>query len=137
MYLRIIYWICLIPRLLECRNQKPCAEISDDIKRKIRMYSLQQTIPCLAYHNNTHTHTHTSTGDQFLLYDNQRRDRMLIFGTQRFVDYCEHWFMDGTISSAPLQFAQLYTIHGYRQASNIVCAYALLPNKAANTYVEF
>ena len=115
----------------------------ETMHRDIRRHKTQNPIVLPAANNTMfgipQQYTLTSTGDQFLLYDNQRRDRMLIFGTQRFMDYlsdCEHWFMDGTFSSAPLQFAQLYTIHGYRQARNIVCAYALLPNKEANTYVE-
>ena len=86
-----------------------------------------------------HPYTLSSTGEQFLLYDNQQLDRILLSGTQQSIDYlgmCEYWFMDGTFSSSPVQFTQLYSVHGFNAATNIVRAYALLPNKAANTYVQ-
>ena len=59
--------------------------------------------------------TVTSTGDDFLKYNNQRADRILIFGTGRrlnFLQNSDNWFMDGTFLTVPPQFAQLYTVHG-------------------------
>ena len=44
--------------------------------------------------------------------------------------------MDGTFSTAPPQFLQLYTIHGLRGGRNIVGAYCLLTNKRRETYIE-
>ena len=44
--------------------------------------------------------------------------------------------MDGTFSTAPPQFAQLYTVHGLSNGKNIVGAYCLLVNKRMETYVE-
>ena len=53
-------------------------------------------------------------GQQFLIYDNQRLDRILLFSTPeslRFLANADNWFMDGTLKSSPLQFTQLYTSH--------------------------
>ena len=44
--------------------------------------------------------------------------------------------MDGTFSTAPPQFAQLYTVHGLSNGKNIAGAYCLLVNKGMETYVE-
>ena len=44
--------------------------------------------------------------------------------------------MDGTFSTAPPQFVQLYTAHGLSNGKNIVGAYCLLVNKRMETYVE-
>ena len=43
--------------------------------------------------------------------------------------------MDGIFSTASLQFAQFYTIHGLCNRKNIV-GYCLLVNKRMETYVE-
>ena len=37
--------------------------------------------------------------------------------------------MDGTFKFSPLQFTQLYTIHGLSSGRNVVGAYALLPDE--------
>ncbi|XP_071853383.1 uncharacterized protein [Apostichopus japonicus] len=81
----------------------------------------------------------TNDGRLFLRYENGRDDRILLFATQRSMDFlstCHHWFMDGTFKSSPPQFAQIYTVHGLRRGRNIPTAYALLPNKREETYVE-
>ena len=44
--------------------------------------------------------------------------------------------MDGTFDSFPLQFAQVYTVHAFQNGRNVVCCYALLPNKQGAAYVE-
>ena len=84
--------------------------------------------------------TVTSTGDEFLKYDNQRAERILIFGTGRslnFLQNSDNWFMDRTFLTVPAQFAQLYTVHGLSHSTHIVGAYGLLPNKRLDTYNEF
>ena len=73
------------------------------------------------------------------MYDNGRPDRILLFGTDegfRFLSNSQDWFLDGTFKSSPVQFMQLYTVHGLTNHRNIVGAYALLPNKRRTTYVE-
>lgn len=49
----------------------------------------------------------------------------------------EHWFCDGTFSSAPLIFSQLYAIHGIHYSNVIPSVYALLPDKKEETYKRF
>ena len=76
---------------------------------------------------------------QFRVYGNGRLDRILLFGTDevfRFLSISQDWFLDGTFKSNPVQFTQLYTVHGLTNHRNIVGAYALLPNKWRATYVE-
>ena len=76
---------------------------------------------------------------QFRVYGNGRLDRILLFGTDevfRFLSISQDWFLDGTFKSNPVQFMQLYTVHGLTNHRNIVRAYALLPNKWRATYVE-
>ena len=86
-----------------------------------------------------HPYNVSSTGEQFVHYDNRRDGRLVIFGTResfQFLENSENWFMDGTFSTAPPQFAQLYTVHGLSNGKNIVGAYCLLINKRMETYVE-
>ena len=78
-------------------------------------------------------------GQQFLVYDNGRPDCILLFDTDedfRFLRNSQDWFFDGTFKSRPVQFMQLYTVHGLTNYRNIVGAYALLPNQRRTTYVE-
>lgn len=57
-----------------------------------------------------------STGENFLLYDSgQLKDRIIMLGTAKalqFMSTCDLLYMDGTVSSGPMLFDQLYTIHG-------------------------
>ena len=53
----------------------------------------------------------SGTGEKFVHYDNRRDDSVMIFGTReslQFLQNSENWFMDGTFSTAPPQFIQLY-----------------------------
>ena len=54
-------------------------------------------------------------GQQFLVYNNGRPDRILLFGTDedfRFLRNSQDWFFERTFKSSPVQFMQLYTVHG-------------------------
>ena len=42
--------------------------------------------------------------------------------------------MDGTFSTVPPMYNQLYTIHGLTENRTIPCVYVLLPNKQQQTY---
>ena len=78
-------------------------------------------------------------GQQFLVYDNGRPDRIFLFGTDegfRFLSNAQDQFWDGTFKSSRVQSMQLYTVHGLTNHRNIVGAYALLPNKRRTLYVE-
>ena len=77
--------------------------------------------------------------EQFLQYDNRREDRIIIFVTRDSLDYLENsrnWFLDGTFSVSPPQFAQLCTVHGLQNGRNVVGVYTLLPNKRLDSYPE-
>ena len=115
----------------------------ETLRRDIRRHKRPNQPPVPVVNNTLFAlppqYTLSSTGNNFLLYDNNIQDRLLLFGTQQSIDFlenCGHWFMDGTFNASPLQFAQIYTIHGFNNGRNIPCVYALLPNKRANTYAE-
>lgn len=68
----------------------------------------------------------TTTHENFLLYDSRQdihqkdpNNCIIMFATQSALDFlatCDTIFMDGTFSSAPALFEQMYTIHGgYKQ----------------------
>lgn len=84
----------------------------------------------------------TTDGELFLQYDSGSSDskRILILATNRnfeLMENSEHWFCDGTFSSAPSIFSQLYTIHGIHYSNVIPSVYALLPDKKEETYKRF
>lgn len=59
----------------------------------------------------------TTTNENFVLYDSGQHptDRIIIFTKKQAMDFlgsCETLHMDGTVSSAPALFNQVYTIHG-------------------------
>lgn len=66
-------------------------------------------------------------------------DRILIFATRNNLQLLaqgHEWFADGTFSTAPALFQQLYTIHIVHLNAVIPVIYALLPNKTRATYVK-
>ena len=76
-------------------------------------------------------------GQQFLVYDNGRPDRILLFGTDRiFLSNAQDRFWNRTFKSSRVQSMQLYTVRELTNHRNIVGAYALLPNKRRTLYVE-
>jgi hypothetical protein len=87
-----------------------------------------------------------TTGDdqqhRFLLHDNHgvHADRMLVFATDeqlRTLADATVWHMDGTFSSCPAIFHQLYTIRTPLDSTAVTCVYAFLPNKSQATYEAF
>ena len=112
-----------------------------DVRRQRQIHNNMPEIPQRddTMFNIPHQYTITQNNKQFLWYDNQREDRILIFGIEESLNYLnnsEHWFMDGTFATAPPQFLQLYTVHGLNHGRNVVGAYCLLPNKRTQTYTE-
>jgi len=83
----------------------------------------------------------TFDGKPFLLFDSGPvENRILIFSTQKnlqLLQKCEHWFADGTFSTSPNLFYQIYTVHGIQFNNVIPSIFALLPNKTETTYVSF
>jgi len=78
--------------------------------------------------------------ETFLVYDNGSLDaRMLVFASDsglQLLGASETWFCDGTHSSAPAQFAQLFCVRVPMGNSHVTAAYALLPGKQQSTYEE-
>lgn len=59
----------------------------------------------------------TLAKENFILFDNgvEAQDRLIVFGTQQALDFmatCPILHMDGTVSTAPPLFDQIYVIHG-------------------------
>ena len=83
----------------------------------------------------------TFDGKPFLLFDSGPvENRILIFSTQKnlqLLQKCEHWFADGTFSTSPNLFYQIYTVHGIQFNNVFPSIFALLPNKTETTYVNF
>ena len=81
--------------------------------------------------------------EQFLLYDSDQQflpSRMLIFSTRhnlQLLSQSQEWFSDGTFSTAPLLFEQLYTLHVVQYNTVVPVVYALLSNKTRDTYTKF
>ena len=71
------------------------------------------------------------------MHDSSDENRILIFTTDddlQLLQQCNHWFMDGTFSTVPTMYTQLYTVHGLTENRTIPCVYVLLPTKQQQTY---
>ncbi len=88
----------------------------------------------------------TTTGEEdgrpFLIYDNghEAEKRIIIFLTQESMHHLANtktWFMDGTYSTAPALFEQLFVIRAPLGNSAISCVYAFLSGKTQEIYEEF
>lgn len=64
----------------------------------------------------------TAEGEDFLMFDSSPdAERIIIFATKESMDFmstCEILHMDGTVSSGPTLFDQIYVIHGESFAFN-------------------
>ena len=81
----------------------------------------------------------THDGEQFLFHDSgpQYENRVIVFATLPGLDLLsssDDWFCDGTFSTAPNVFYQIYTIHASIEGCLIPIVYALLPDKKESTY---
>ena len=77
--------------------------------------------------------------EQFLLHDSSPQDEkwFIVFATLPGLDLLslsDDWFCDGTLSTAPNVFYQIYTIHASVEGCLIHIVYALLPDKKESTY---
>ena len=82
--------------------------------------------------------TRTEGGDVFLRRV-EGREPILLFTTDRNLELlCEAdvVFSDGTFSTAPKLFDQLYTFHAESQGHMLPLVYSLLPNRTEDTYVR-
>ncbi|CAF4626074.1 unnamed protein product [Rotaria socialis] len=88
-----------------------------------------------------HMYTLTRGFERFLLNDKTTVSggRLLIFSSNTQLDELfksSYVFCDGTFSTVPLIFNQLYTFHGYRRNEVFPCAFALLGDKKTSTYIQ-
>jgi len=76
----------------------------------------------------------------FLLYDNENNEnRIIIFSSPENLEVLKtskYWYMDGTFSTAPTCFNQVYIIHVKMDSVTIPLVYILLQNKTKQTYTE-
>lgn len=59
----------------------------------------------------------TNSGEEFVLFDSGsgKKNRIIMFASEttlNFLAKCQTMFMDGTVSSGPMLFDQVYVIHG-------------------------
>lgn len=84
--------------------------------------------------------TQTSAGQQFLLADESNGPRILVFATQKNLQFLADnntLFGDGTFFTCPTLFTQLYTIHGTVNGHMYPLVYGLLPGKSEDIYRRF
>ena len=70
------------------------------------------------------------SGEKFMYYDSGPQDekRIIVFATLPAIDLLEEsddWFCDGTFSTAPNVFYQVYTIHAVVDSVNLPLVYVL------------
>ena len=81
----------------------------------------------------------THSGERFLHFDSGPIDtkQTMLFNTLAGLDLLsgvDDWFCDGTFSTAPSVFFQIYTIHASVEGILILIVYALLPDKKEESY---
>jgi len=77
-------------------------------------------------------------GERFLLHSGQR-GRLVVFCADTelaVLHQSDYLVCDGTFEMALNTAYQLYTIHGFKNGEGLPLAWALLPNKTAETYKE-
>ncbi|CAM4827788.1 unnamed protein product [Rotaria magnacalcarata] len=85
------------------------------------------------------SYSKTLNKNEFLITDKTvtRRQRILLFSTSeqlKMLFAAETIFMDGTFSTCPSMFDQVYTIHAIKYDQSSPCVFGLLPNRQKNTY---
>jgi hypothetical protein len=84
----------------------------------------------------------TSTRRPFLIHDSgtDRPDRILVFSSPeqlRQLALAQTWFMDGTFSTAPKIFTQVYVIRVPLDDSAVTCAYAFMTGMSIYKFFIF
>ncbi|CAF2658677.1 unnamed protein product [Rotaria sp. Silwood2] len=85
------------------------------------------------------SYSKTLNKNEFLITDKKitRRQRILLFSTSeqlKMLFAAETIFMDGTFSTCPSMFDQVYTIHAIKYDQSFPCVFGLLPNRQKSTY---
>ena len=78
--------------------------------------------------------------NEFVVVDKMitRRQRILLFVSNeqlKMLFNAETILMDGTFSSCPSMFDQVYTIHSIKFDQSFPCVFGLLPNRTKSTYI--
>ena len=79
----------------------------------------------------------TKRGQQFMLFDSQDTERIIIFSTSnnlKLLKEGDNWYADGTFKTVPKLFNQLYTIHGLKENTVIPLVYILMESRTQNIY---
>ncbi|CAF2058936.1 unnamed protein product [Rotaria magnacalcarata] len=100
---------------------------------------LTPTIPTTQLFDIPDPYTKTLKNNDFLVVDKMitRRQRMILFLSPeqlKMLFTAETIFMDGTFSSCPKIFDQIYTIHSIKYEQSFPCVFGLLPNRLKSTY---
>lgn len=71
------------------------------------------------------------------MYINDKNSNILSLTTEQnlnFMKECDTLYMDGTFSSVPVFFKQLFTIHGFKNGLYVPVFFSLLPSKTSASY---
>ena len=82
----------------------------------------------------------TCSGENFLLAEDGEGDsKIVVFaadGNLKLLCDAETIYVDGTFSTCPHLFYQIFTFHAFRHGKQFPLVYCLLPNKRRETYIR-
>ncbi|CAF3678300.1 unnamed protein product [Rotaria sp. Silwood1] len=116
--------------------------LAQDAKSSLNRIRRQETptLPKSCHFHIPTLYAQTINGDRFLLYDKMRgTKRILIFATDdqlRILFKAKHILMDGTFSSCPPFFEQLYTLHAIKYEQCFPCVFVLLTGRSNPMYKD-
>ncbi|CAF3215169.1 unnamed protein product [Rotaria socialis] len=101
--------------------------------------AMTPTIPTTQLFDIPEPFTKTLHDDDFLIVDKMitRRQRILLFASREQLKMllgADTILMDGTFSTCPSMFNQVYTIHAVKYDESFPCVFGLLPNRLKTTY---
>ncbi|CAF4729973.1 unnamed protein product [Rotaria socialis] len=101
--------------------------------------AMTPTIPTTQLFDIAEPFTKTLHDDDFLIVDKMitRRQRILLFASREQLKMLlgvDTILMDGTFSTCPSVFDQVYTIHAVKYDQSFPCVFGLLPNRLKTTY---
>lgn len=116
----------------------------NNIKRCLRRVKNASYPPLVPINELKVTGIWATTGGEnpqpFLLYDNQNNEnRIIIFSSPESLELLrtsKYWYTDGTFSTAPTGFNQVYIIHVKMGSVTVPLVYILIQNKTKTTYTE-
>ncbi|CAF2875167.1 unnamed protein product [Rotaria sp. Silwood2] len=121
-----------IPRIYDEKCEK------DNGINKARR-AITAVIPTTQLFDIPETFTKTLRNDDFLIVDKMitRRQRIILFASNnqlKLLFNSDKILMDGTFSTCPKMFDQVYTIHAIKYDQSFPCVFGLLPNRLKGTY---